>query len=339
MFIPKEVNESIMKILPEEYTYFGTDDRPLMVNTLFDIDDMSEKCMQSWLFYRHPISAMNTSANLKERVALNFATHVNSPPLSCFLDFSIEDESTSFLCSWLGSFGLYVNPIVPRNRLEQISHAFQHKMRDRINDARRRLIAQNDEKGDIVELAGVRAELRRLLCRLMMKYILPYIDENGAPKRLIFKPATPRVESWKGHINRAALAVAHGPGLTPTELREIFHFKIDSGSHVSRIRGDSSFFTNLSNINSLGWRAGEAVNPRQTIANMDDKNSIMTQIIQTISRFEREEANQNNIFIELVERISEIMGGPVVKFIHLRDGWLHLSKIMNGTISSLLKNK
>ena len=330
MFIPKEVNESIMQILPEEYTYFGTDDRPLMVNTLFDIDDMSEKCMQSWLFYRHPISAMNISANLKERVALNFATHVNSPPLSCFLDFSIEDESTSFLCSWLGSFGLYVNPIVPRNRLEQISHAFQHKMRDRINDARRRLIAQNDEKGDIVQLAGVRAELRRLLCRLMMKYILPYIDEK--PKRLIFKPATPRVESWKGHINRAALAVAHGPGLTPTEFQEIFQFKI-SLSQVSRIREDESFFINLSDVGSLGWGASEITNSIKAISTMDGQNSILTQIIQTISRFEREEVKQNNIFIEFVERISKTMGVPTVKILHLRDAWLHLSKIMNGTIS------
>ena len=330
MFIPKEVNESILTILPEEYTYFGTEKRPLTVNTLFDIDQVSEKCLESWLLYRNPISAMNSRTHLKERVALNFATHLNSPPLSCFVDFSIEDESTSFLCSWLGSLGLYVNPKTPRTRIEELSHTFQKKMIEHIH-ASRRLIAHEDAKSTIVTLAGARAEMRRLLCRLMMKYILPPMDENNSSK--LISPSTPHTDAWKQHINRAAFAVAHGPGLTPTEFQEIFQFKIHTGSQVSRIREDESFFINLSDVGSLGWGASEITNSIKAITTMNDQNSILTHIIQTISRFEREEVKQNNIFIESVERISKTMGVPTVKILHLRDAWLHLSKIMNGTIS------
>lgn len=73
---------------------------------LFDPDGESNKFLKQWLAYR---GVKPVNSKLSEQVKEDMHAKHNSPPMTGFVDFDVEDASVDFLRIWLSWFGLGSN--------------------------------------------------------------------------------------------------------------------------------------------------------------------------------------------------------------------------------------
>ena len=334
--------------------------RPLeTVFTLFDVNKMSKENLFNWLKYRNPFDINGKSEDewsiddLKMKVVINFATHIDSPPLGGFLDFNVLKSSTSFLRSWLGSFGLQFRSSTNRVHIQNVTSDIVAKRKLLLNTVYTQVKA--DIKTHLVSISSARGELRRLFARLIVEYILPY--EQNAPEltELIGTDLVDRGTlitnsvQLKNSLGAKVLALSCGPDASSTDLRRVYCFQLSKSENMVRqISMEKKMYVNLNEIGALGWvhdnkgaQSNEAVwrGVTKLHQGLHGDSRIFSEIIRLISSSNLDRMEKKTMLLNVIRGLvclRKNIHAPT--FTSVRDAWVALNEVMK-TDDNILKNK